>query len=213
MDIKNWIQRNIPANSTIVEAGTADGNDTVFFSDHCNRGFVYGFEPDPNLFAETQSKILNRNNVQVENIALSDKTGTATFYISDRFGKDWGSSSLLKPKDHIFVHPQITFKKEITVNTINLDEWFIAKRPSIETVDLMWLDMQGAEPFVLKNAPGILSKTKYLFTEVSLIETYENVEQYSTFKQFLHGAGFDVISEDLPWKDMGNVLFKNRNIA
>jgi FkbM family methyltransferase len=213
MDIKNWIRRNIPSNGIIIEAGTADGNDTLFFSNQCPLGFVYGFEPDPVTFATTQNTVLNRTNVQLENVALSDKTGTATFYISDRFGKDWGSSSLLKPKDHLFVHPQITFKKEITVPTINLDEWFLAKTPAIESVDLMWLDMQGAEPFVLRNAPVTLSKTKYLYTEVSLIETYENVETYSEFKQFLTNAGFDVVSEELPWVDMGNVLFKNRTIV
>jgi len=210
MDIKQWIQANIPNTASILEAGTADGTDTVFFSNHCHKGRVYGFEPDPNLYAESLRRTSGRTNVEIQNIALADKTGTANFFISDRFGKDWCSSSLLKPKEHLDVHPQITFKTEITVPTINLDEWFLKKDPAIERIDLMWLDMQGAEPFVLRNAPMILKKTQYIYTEVSLIETYEGVEQYTVFKKFLQDSQFDIVREDLPWKDMGNVLFKNR---
>jgi hypothetical protein len=68
--------------------------------------------------------------------------------------------------------------------------------------------MQGAEPLVLRSSPIALSKTKYLYTEVSLIDTYENVEKYESFKLFLNESGFDIIGEELPWVDMGNILLK-----
>ena len=76
----------------------------------------------------------------------------------------------------------------------------------------MWLDMQGLEPIVIKNYPNIVSKTKFIYSEVSLIETYENVVLYENFKSYMESINFKVVFEDLPWKDMGNVLFKNLNM-
>jgi len=211
MDIKCWIVKNIPSNGIIVEAGTANGADTLFFSHHVKDGFVYGFEPHPSLYEETLEKIKGRQNVSIDNLALSDKTEQCTFYVSDRFDQLWGSSSILKPKDHLTYHPQITFKREIVVDAINLDEWFATKQ--INRIDLMWLDMQGAEPIVLNSAPIILSLTKYLYTEVSVIETYEGVILYNDFKKMLNGMGFELINDDDMCGDMGNALFKNKNLS
>ena len=211
MDIRTWIINNLSNDGIIVEAGTSNGSDTLFFSDHFKNGKVYGFEPVESCYLETLSKVGGRINIEIANVALSDKKGTSTFYLSDQFGADSGSSSLLKPKDHLRVHPDITFEKQIEVSTINLDEWFESK--NIDYIDLMWLDIQGAEPFVLKTSPVALSRTKYLYTEVSLMETYEGVIQYQDFKSFLQEAGFVVVTEDLPWVDMGNVLFRNTRLA
>ena len=200
---------NLPKNSTILEAGIYDGSDTRFFADFFTEGEIYGFEPVPSLFHKASKILENKNNVEIYNKALSDKTGSSKIYLSDRFGAVAGSSSLLSPKDHLKMHPQITFKEVINIETINLDEWFKSK--NLETIDFMWLDMQGYEPKVLKSALNTLSKTKYLFTEVSLIETYDNVTLYPEYKKFLSENGFEIIEEELPWKDMGNVLLKNKN--
>ena len=210
MSIKDWILRNIPRSATIIEAGTADGTDTMWFSDNFAAGMIYGFEPDPSLYTEALQKVGNRRNVELSTLALSDKTGTATFYVSKNSGKDWGSSSILKPKDHLWFHPTITFDTKINVGTINLDEWSASK--NIDTIDLMWLDMQGAEPLVLGAAPRTLVKTKYVYTEVSVIETYENVVQLEDFKKQMDSSGFEFVGVVDMWNDMGNVLFKNRRL-
>ena len=206
MDIRQWISDNLPKDSMVIEAGTCDGGDTCWFSNYFNNGRIYGFEPIPNLYAKTINAIGSATNVEIYQKALSATTGVQKIHVSNRFGCDWGSSSLLKPKDHLVVHKEITFDEIITIETINLDDWFKTKQIDI---GLMWLDMQGSEPTVLMNAPMALSKTKYLYTEVSLIETYENVILYPQYKDFLQSNNFEVVFEDLPWSDMGNVLFKN----
>jgi hypothetical protein len=210
MAIKDWILTNIPRNATIIEAGCADGSDTLWFSDHFASGMIYGFEPDPSLYEEAIRKVGTRRNVEISKQALSDKTGEATFYISKNDGKDWGSSSILKPKDHLWFHPTITFDTQIKVDTINLDEWSSTK--NIDRVDLMWLDMQGAEPIVLAGAPKTLAKTRYIYTEVSVIETYENVIQLEDFKKQMDASGFEFAGIVDMWKDMGNAMFKNRRM-
>jgi 2-O-methyltransferase len=208
-NIKNWIATNLPKNGIIVEAGTADGNDTVFFANHFCEGKVYGFEPYPNYFNETKNKTQHFNNVKLCNKALAAKTDKMTLYVSDLNGGDWGSSSILKPKEHLKFHPAITFKSSIEVETQNLDEWFLENK--LVHIDLMWLDIQGAEPDVLMNSPLALSKTRYLYTEVSLAETYENVILWKDFRKFLESNNFEVISEELCWQDMGNILLRNNS--
>ena len=57
-----------------------------------------------------------------------------------------------------------------------------------------------------------LKKTRYLYTEVSLEELYEGTVLYPEYKKFLESNGFEVVFEDLPWTDGGNVLFRNTRI-
>lgn len=210
LNIKGWIQANLPKDGVVVEAGTADGNDTVWFANHFSEGKVYGFEPYENYYTMTRAKTAQYPNVEIAPYALDAHTGKRQFYLSDMNGGDWGSSSLLKPKEHLDVHPAITFKNVAEVQTINLDEWFQTK--DIDIVTLLWLDIQGSEPDVLMNSPTILKRTKYVYTEVSLIETYEHVVLWSEFRKFLETSGFEVIGEELPWVDMGNILLRNTNI-
>jgi FkbM family methyltransferase len=162
----------------------------LFFSSIFPKGFIYGFEPHESLYNETIKKTKHLSNVSVEKISLGEKDGKSKFYVSDRFGNDWCSSSLLPPKDHLWFHKEISFKT--TIDVINLDNW--AKKNRVFKVDLIWFDIQGEESLVLRSSPEILSKTRYLYTEVSLIE---NVEKYNFMKDFLIQNGFEVVFEDL----------------
>lgn len=210
MRIHDWVLKNIPKNATIIEAGTCEGIDTLFFSDNFSEGRVYGFEPVFDLFEKAKQRIHDKKNVQIYNLALSDSTGKKTMNISDRFNEIWGSSSFLTPKDHLITNPDITFKRQTEVEMIKLDEFI--EFNEISKIDLMWLDMQGYEPVVLKSSPNSLKITKYLYTEVSTLENYEGIILYPQFKEFLERNGFSVLYEELEWKDGGNVLFRNKNL-
>ncbi len=210
MHIHRWIEQNIPKNGTVIEAGSWDGSDTWFFSQHLTEGKVYSFEPFPEFYYKTCHRLYGCSNVEVSHCALAEKSEPYTLYISERNGESWCSNSILKPKDHLTVHPSITFDKQIEVQGINLDDWLEEKK--IPRIDMIWLDIQGAEASVLKAAPKLLSITKYLYTEVSLIETYEGVPLYNEYKAFLESKGFELVHEELPYKDMGDALFRNKNL-
>jgi FkbM family methyltransferase len=207
MKIYEWIKANLKNDSIVIEAGSFDGADTQFFATILTEGKIYSFEPVPELFDFCSQRLRNYRNVKLSSKALYSETGSKKLFVSDRFGQIFASSSLLKPKEHLDVHPQITFNNERNIETINLDDF--CKIENIESIDLMWLDMQGAEPLVLTSSPDTLKKTKYIYTEVSLIETYENVMPYKEFKEFFYENNFEIVFEDLPHTDMGNVLFKN----
>jgi FkbM family methyltransferase len=208
MNIHDWVKENLNNKSIVIEAGACEGLDTLFFSNIVNK--IYSFEPIPALYNKALINVEGRENVELHNLALSDKNGKEKMYVSDRLGEYWGSSSLLKPKEHLKKHTEITFKEEIEINTINLDDWYL--KNNLSRIDMLWLDLQGYEPIVLKSSPNILKNTKYLYTEVALVENYENNIKYEDFKIFLNDSGFEVIHDGIYWEDGGNVLFKNKNI-
>lgn len=203
---KQYISSFLPANPVIIEAGVADGKDTFEMSKLWPEATIYGFEPHPYFYKIACEKNKKQKNVNIYQAALAEKDGYSDFNVSKLNSEEiFGSSSLLTPKEHLRIHPQIEFKETIQVKTFNLDQW--AQQNNIEVIDFMWLDMQGIEPVILRSSPNVLQSCSVIFTEVSLIETYEGVILYPEFKIWMQEKGFKVQMEDLPYKDMGNVLF------
>jgi len=203
MNMHDWIEENLPSDSVIIDSGTAQGSDTEWFCKKFPKGKVYGFEPIPISFSITQGKTRMFDNVHLENVALGKKAEKRKF----NFSSNRVTSSLLKPTGHLEAHPSVKFDKEITVDIINLDEWH--KENSIEKVNLMWLDMQGYEWYVLNSSPEIMSKTDYIYTEVSSIEMYKDTVLYEDFKNWMLTRNF-VVEKEFEFYDdgVGNVLFK-----
>lgn len=214
IDVKNIIKKLFDKNSisspVIIEAGAAEGNDTYEFSVLFPSATIYSFEPIKVMYEMAKNKTKDQTNVVLYNKALSDKNCITTMHVADRYGQPWGSHSLMNPKLHVKTHPAITFKSEEMVETIILDDFI--KNNKISIIDFMWLDMQGSEPNVLMKSIESLKKTRYLYTEVSLEELYEGTVLYPEYKKFLESNGFEVVFEDLPWTDGGNVLFRNTRI-
>jgi len=207
--IKNWINNNIK-NATIIEAGMYNGADTFFLSNYAK--IIYGFEPIPILFDNIKNNIeyeLSKQNVKLINKALHSKTGKYKMFFSDLYEKDWGSSSILRPKEHLIVHPEVTFKTEIEIDAISLDDFI--EEQNIEKIDFIWFDVQGSEYDILSNSKK-LNMIDYIYTEVSLIETYDGVKLYPEFRKYMEQNNFSVVFENLPYKDMGDVLFKNNTL-
>ena len=147
------------------------------------------------------------NNINCYNSALGDHSGFTRINVSE--GKSNASSSILKPKEHLNVHPDVFFNKEIEVPIITLDKW--AEENSIEKVDFLWFDLQGFEYQVLNASPKILSTVKTIYTEVSFINAYENTLLYPEFKKWLENEGFYENILDSQNSDMGNALFVRNN--
>jgi FkbM family methyltransferase len=193
----------LPTSPVIVEAGAHVGYDTVELATLWPQGVIHSFEPVPELFSKLKENTRYCRNVYRYNLALADQTGNAKLFLSS--GKSDGSSSLLTPKEHLTAHPDVIFEKEVSVTTITLDDW--AKQHQVKNIDFLWLDLQGYELAVLRAMPDMLASVRLIYTEVSLIEAYTDAPLYPELRDWLEEQGFHVVIEDLPWPDMGNVLF------
>jgi FkbM family methyltransferase len=197
------IAGHLPPDPVIVEAGAHVGRDTVRMAHLWPGGRIHAFEPLPKVFDMLRRNTRGLPNVLTYRLALGPASGTAALYVSG--GSSDGSSSLLPPKKHLDYHPEVSFEERLDVETITLDDW--AARESIPRVDLLWLDLQGIEPLVLRSGERTLAGASAVHTEVNLVENYEGAILYGELRSWLAERGFEVAAEDLRWEDGGDVLF------
>jgi len=196
-----YLAQFLPKNPIIIEAGAHKGRDALKFHAQWPESTLYCFEPVPHLFKQLKEATQHIPSIHCFNLALNDKKGAAVFYES--VGKIDAASSLFEP-DEYFKEKPIVFN-QIEVNTITLDQW--AQNQNVTHVDLMWLDLQGAELSALKGAISLLPCVKAIHTEVNLIERYKGAPLYDELKLWLESQGFYVAAEALYKITWGNALF------
>lgn len=189
----------------IVEAGAFDGRDTLRFSTLWPTGTIYAFEPLPTLADRVRLITDGRANVIVIEAALAvDDSNTADLYTFDENDEVHGSSSILKPGDHLKVAPEIKFQRRVTVRAVTLDDWH--QSIGSPRIDLMWLDLQGAELKVLEKGATALRETEVIHIEVSRRPLYEGGTTFRELTAFLKEHGFNLKKARIPVRS-GNAIY------
>lgn len=76
------LQKILPENPIILEAGAQFGEDTAWMSQFWPQGTIYAFEPSPVSFMELEKVVSHAHNVTAIPLALSDKKGSFAFYLA-----------------------------------------------------------------------------------------------------------------------------------
>lgn len=163
---------------TVVDIGVNKGYFSLLLAKLMNdRGKVLSFEPDPdNYFWFRKSIQANEYRcIKIFQHALSDKEGSVAFYR----GKKSGSGSLF-PSSH-------TKKKTITVKARKLDN--VLKDEEIKKVDLIKIDVEGAELLVLKGAEKTLKGEDM---KLAIDVDVESSEKRKQLFDFLESYGFRI---------------------
>jgi FkbM family methyltransferase len=130
---------------------------------------VYAFEPMPIANSQLNTNILLNslsNRVISFAIGISNELGTLRFYLPDLFGTSATSSAVL--------HPEVN-NTEIQVSTSSLDILF--KDGEISGCDLLKIDVEGAEKFVLEGSLELIEACEpVIFTE--LLRKWSKVHGY-----------------------------------
>jgi FkbM family methyltransferase len=170
----------------ILDCGANIGLASLFFRRQYPDARVTAFEADPALFA-----ILNANlhangagSVETRHVALWTSTGTLTFQCE---GSDSGRISTL---------PGASEGRATTVPSLRLRD-VLDEGP----VDLLKLDIEGAEAEVLADCEPVLHRVKALVMD--LHEFDPSVRQTPRVLELLAIAGFSYAIDDfvpLPWR-------------
>lgn len=161
-------------NPTILEIGCHDGENTSWFIEKFRHANIHCFEPDPRAIKKFRDNFSEYSNVILHEFALGDEVGTATFHQSAHSdpNSDWDASgSLMPPKNHLKEFPWVIFDSSVSVRVETLDAF--CESNGIQEVDLIWMDVQGAELKVIAGGRKTFTNTRFIITE------YNNKELYS----------------------------------
>ncbi len=206
-EVLKFVKQFLPENPVIVEAGSCNGRDGARMAKCWPKGKVFAFEPVPELFEQVKKKAAKRPNMRCFQKALSDRNGSAVFYLSEFNGKAAGSSSLLSPKIHLERTPEISFPDVLEVETVTLDDW--AKSEQVDRVDFFWLDMQGYELNMLK-ASQLALKASVIYTEVEFVEVYAKQYLYEDMKLWMEENGFYLAAADFDHEHVDQEIAQRR---
>jgi hypothetical protein len=124
-----------------------------------------------------------------EQVAIGDRIGRSVLYLDDN---SIGTHSLLRRR------PSYRQDQEVDVPVTTLDAYFSSEMPTI--VDLLKIDVEGYEPFVLQGATALLRRTNTILIEynrLAIESTYGIVPFIQLLADFPYLYGINERSKSL----------------
>ena len=194
--VANTFRRTVTEGMTALDIGAHKGIYSILLASLMqDNGRVIAFEPDPDN-CQWIDKNVRANGfqcIELSQLALSDQEGSATFYAADGLG-----SLVANPS------ARATAKKPITVLTRRLDDVLEERR--IEKVDIIKIDVEGADLMVLRGAQRTLRQNDVsILMDVDVQSNTERQELYD----LLRSLGFRVyrMGKELTHIDRARDLF------
>lgn len=209
---------------TIVHVGAHYGEEALRYQSWGAKRVVW-IEAAPDIFSKLEQHIETVRNMppslfvrltsaaRTEHIlikALVGETdgGQSDFFIYSNEGASNSIFKLNREGDNRFASVQETGEVlQLTINT--LDTCLANHDIAPESVDILVLDIQGAELMCLKGATRVLKSAKYVESEVSKIPVYDGGVLLSELEPWLTKAGF--VRKTALRRAHMNAIFVNRN--
>ena len=167
---------------------------------------VWLVEADPDQATSLQTKYREESRVKVIPAAIADRSGTLEFHVNAH-----RPSSSLMP---IATQTAGVFQKEmnearvVRVPALSLDELF--ERESLPDIDLMKVDIQGAERLLIQGGSKSLKRIRSVFMEVWFKECYQGSALFPEVQTLMTGSGFKLRSfHEFRKGSDGNLVYSN----
>ena len=195
------IMGNLPQGAVFFDVGAHIGYDSLKASTKVGpNGKVIAFEPNPRTLEQLRSNVLASHavNVIIEPIACTDRESTLTLYDSTPEGNSGASSLSLANADEAGRGSLPAYE----VRGRRIDD--VVQELGLTRLDVMKIDVEGAEYLVLKGAQDSLRKFHpKLVVEViprQLANMGARIEDIvSLLNELGYGAGKPVDSMDWEW--------------
>ena len=167
---------------------------------------VWLVEADPELALGLQQKFVDQPACKVIHAAIADTSGSVTF----RINRHRASSSLLpisKRSTQIF-QKDLQETDTVTVPALALDDLFA--REKISRLDLLKVDIQGAERLLIQGGQQALQRVAFIYIEVLFEELYYGCALFGEIDTLLRAANFKLRSfHEFSKGPDGNLFYTN----
>ena len=179
------------AGMTVFDVGANVGELTLLFSRFAgDDGCVHAFEASGDVFKklETVCRAAGRRNVALNHLALADKSGTIRLNVYDEAYSSFNTIAE-RPLADYGLDLQPVGIEETRATT--LDDYCAEKK--IESIDLLKIDVEGAEFQVMRGARRMLeSKAVKCLTFEFGQTTFDMGNQPSEIERFLNDFGYKI---------------------
>ncbi len=200
----------------IFDVGAYVGDVTSKYKKLFPEALIYSFEPFSDSFRIIQEKFKDCDLVEPRQIAFSDKAGKTSFFVNS----EKSCNSLLPSESNKtkYVLGAEGAVATIDVNLMTIDQF--CEKELISEINILKLDVEGAELMVLRGAFEMLSRhlIGIVYTEVMFVSHYKGGVAFHDLCKFLSDFGYTLFNfyeiksaanGQLRW---GNAIFVSPNI-
>jgi FkbM family methyltransferase len=186
--------------SGIIHIGAHQGQEVREYVENGYQDIIM-FEPLSENFRILEENLKDMNaNISAYQVALGNEEKNVVMYLSDN---GLLSSSVLKPKVHLQLHPSVGFPTTEEVEMKRLDS-FVEETKNFNFINM---DVQGYELEVLKGGMETLKHIDYVYCEVNRDELYEGNVFIEDLDKFLADYSMERVETDWAGTLWGDALY------
>ncbi len=184
-DVQQKLMLNAP--NVIFDIGANRGDTAIKYSNLFPTAKIYAFEPFEETFKKLKENVKDYPNIHIFNFAIADTIGETVFYSN----KNEDTNSILSSsKIGLSSDEQVKTIGQTIINTDTIDSFCLSHK--IEKIDILKMDIQGAELMALTGAKKILAEKKIdlIYTETYFRRQYNNQPLFHEISTLLADNGY-----------------------
>lgn len=155
---------------------------------------VHSFEPFPDSYRKLEAKAARHASAKAHQVAVADRVGESVFHTNPEFHTR--NSLLARPaaEGRRYHRSFAELTTDITVQVETLDNFCASE--NIDHIDILKLDVQGAETLALRGAERLLGQhaVDVVYTEILFAAHYEDQATFDETRSIMQGTGYSLFN-------------------
>ncbi len=193
------------AEPVIFDIGAADGGVAVLYRELFPQAWIHCFEPFPQAFEALQRKLGQAPRTFCVGKAVAEHEATALLHANTA-----SATNSLLPTDarsaEFWGGGILETTGQMPVQTTSVDRY--CAQAEVAQIDILKIDVQGAEWGVLQGARGMLAarRVRLVYTELIICPTYQGQHKLHEYLAFFDALGYELLDFYNPVRRNGQLL-------